>query len=60
MSRFPRLAAQAERRRRSQETEACAADNSAVRDAFVGTGIRLGIVLVLAYAIQIVIPWLAG
>ncbi len=60
MSRFPHLAAQAEQRRRSQETEACAADNSVVRDAFLGIGIRLGIVLVLAYAIQIVIPWLAG
>lgn len=60
MSRFPHLAAQAEQRRRSQETETYPADNSVVRDAFLGIGIRLGIVLGLAYGIQTVIPWLAG
>ncbi|MBP1875055.1 hypothetical protein J2Z19_004788 [Ensifer adhaerens] len=60
MSRFPHLAAQAELRRRSQEFEPHPADNSVVRDAFLGIGIRLGVVLGLAYAIQTVIPWLAG
>ncbi|WP_457581343.1 hypothetical protein [Ensifer canadensis] len=60
MSRFPHLAAQAEQRRRSQETETYSADNTVVRDAFLGIGIRLGIVLGLAYGIQAIIPWLAG
>lgn len=60
MSRFPHLAAQAEQRRRSQQTEAQPADTGVVRDVFLGIGVRLGIVLLLAYGIQIILPWLAG
>ncbi|CAN7455292.1 MULTISPECIES: hypothetical protein [Ensifer] len=60
MSRFPHLAAQAEQRRRSEGSDNYATSNSVVRDAFLGIGIRLGIVLGLAYAIQMVIPWFVG
>lgn len=60
MSRFPHLAAQAEQRRRAQQTEVRPADNGVVRDVFLGIGLRLGIVLLLAYGIQIILPWLAG
>ncbi|MEI2301342.1 hypothetical protein [Ensifer sp. MJa1] len=63
MSRLPHLAAQAELRRRAQIAEHAESDHgndSAVRDAFLGIGIRLGIVLGLAYGIQAAIPWIAG
>lgn len=60
MSRFPHLAAQAEQRRRLQQIEAHPAENAVVRDVFLGIGIRLGIVLLLAYGIQIILPWIAG
>ncbi|OCP06207.1 MULTISPECIES: hypothetical protein [unclassified Ensifer] len=63
MSRLPHLAAQAEQRRRAQTVESAnghRGNDSAVRDAFLGIGIRLGIVLGLAYGIQAAIPWIAG
>jgi len=61
MSRLPHLAAQAEQRRRGQGNIENRHDNdSAVRDAFLGIGVRLGIVLGLAYGIQTAIPWIAG
>jgi len=63
MSRLPHLAAQAEQRRRGQGNENIEnrQDNdSAVRDVFLGIGVRLGIVLGLAYGIQTAIPWIAG
>jgi len=63
MSRLPHLAAQAEPRRRAQANENFENrrdNNSAVRDAFLGIGIRLGIVLGLAYGIQAAISWIAG
>ena len=63
MSRLPHLAAQVEPRRRAQANENFEnrRDNdSAVRDAILGIGIRLGIVLGLAYGIQAAISWIAG
>ncbi|HEV7323193.1 MAG TPA: hypothetical protein VGO04_31705 [Ensifer sp.] len=63
MSRLPHLAAQAELRRRAkpaESTERHRGNDTAVRDAFLGIGIRLGIVLCLAYGIQAAIPWIAG
>ncbi|MGE6782611.1 hypothetical protein ACQKGL_08830 [Ensifer adhaerens] len=63
MSRLPHLAAQAELRRRAQtgeHSESHRGSETAVRDAFLGIGIRLGIVLGLAYGIQAAIPWIAG
>ncbi|WDZ76048.1 hypothetical protein PWG15_15750 [Ensifer adhaerens] len=63
MSRLPHLAALAEQRRRAQGSENIEnhrGNDSAVRDAFLGIGIRLGIVLGLAYGIQAAIPWIAG
>lgn len=63
MSRFPHLAARAEQSRRAQRAEHAESfhgNDSAVRDAFLGIGIRLGIVLGLAYGIQAAIPWIAG
>lgn len=61
MSRLPHLAAQAEQRRRGQGNIENRHDNDgAVRDAFLGIGVRLGIVLGLAYGIQAAIPWIAG
>ncbi|WP_043610677.1 hypothetical protein [Ensifer sp. ZNC0028] len=63
MSRLPHLAAQAELRRRTQtaeHSESRRGSDTAVRDAFLGIGIRLGIVLGLAYGIQAAIPLIAG
>ncbi|MBZ7923270.1 hypothetical protein LAC81_15880 [Ensifer adhaerens] len=62
MSRLPHLAARADLNRRAHGNENVQnrRNDSAVRDAFLGIGIRLGIVLGLAYGIQTVIPWIAG
>ncbi|MBK5567409.1 hypothetical protein AB4Z34_11415 [Ensifer sp. 2YAB10] len=62
MSRLPHLAARAELNRRAHGNEKIEnrRNDSAVRDAFLGIGIRLGVVLGLAYGIQAIIPWLAG
>ncbi|HEV7309853.1 hypothetical protein [Ensifer sp.] len=63
MSRLPHLAAQAElcrRARTAKHVENDRGSDTAVRDAFLGIGIRLGIVLALAYGIQAAIPWIAG
>lgn len=63
MSRFPHLAARAADRWRiesSERAEHLPPKDSAVRDAFLGIGIRLAIVLGLAYGIQAALPWIAG
>ncbi len=63
MSRFLHLAARAAERRRvesSERAERLPPRDSAVRDAFLGIGIRLAVVLGLAYGIQAALPWIAG
>lgn len=63
MSRLPHLAARAEQIRRAEpdkRTNHDRGNDSAVRDAFLGIGLRLAVVLGLAYGIQAAIPWIAG